>query len=122
MKMMKTDRLRAAGEQFRLDEVPLPSANTPPWVNHLALRVDSLAELGTAHQRLQEAGIEVVGELDHEFVRSIYFFDPNGIRLELTAATDNTTYLSNARRNAEAQFAQWIEDRSALRIAARQPR
>lgn len=103
------------------DEQPLPSPNTPPWVNHLALRLDSLEELHAAHQRLLDAGVDVVGELDHEFLRSIYFFDPNGVRLELTASTDNTTYLPEARRNAQAQFAEWITLRARERAAASQP-
>lgn len=102
------------------DEQPLPSANTPAWVNHLALRMDSLDELHQAHRRLLDAGIVVDGVLDHDFVHSVYFFDPNGIRLELTAATDNTTYLPNARRNAKAEFRRWIETRAAQRAAAAQ--
>ena len=34
---------------------------------------------------LQAAGIEVVGVTDHTIFKSIYFFDPNGHRLELAA-------------------------------------
>ena len=93
------------------DEKPIPSPNTPAWCNHLALRLDSLEELSAAHEKLKAAGVDVVGELDHEFVRSIYFFDPNGVRLELTAATDNTTYLPEARRKAEENFAEWMKIR-----------
>ena len=37
--------------------------------------------------RLEANGINVVGVTDHGFVKSIYFFDPNGIRLEFTAET-----------------------------------
>ena len=37
--------------------------------------------------RLEAHGINVVGVTDHGFVKSIYFFDPNGIRLEFTAET-----------------------------------
>jgi hypothetical protein len=32
--------------------------------------------------RLQEAGVEVTEEIDHGFIHSIYFTDPNGIALE----------------------------------------
>lgn len=100
------------------DEPPLPSPNTPPWVNHLALRLDSLEDLRAWRERLVAAGVDVTEELDHDFVHSIYFFDPNGVRLELTAATDNTTYLPQARRDAAAQFRQWIARREAERAAA----
>src|SRR5216683_1856454 len=35
----------------------------------------------------QAEGIEVRGPVDHGFVRSIYFRDPNGYVIELTAST-----------------------------------
>src|SRR5262245_33611626 len=38
-----------------------PSANTPPWVNHIALRLSSLEQLEQMKRRLQAAGIEVLG-------------------------------------------------------------
>ena len=67
------------------DTAAAPSPNTPAWVNHMALRVGSLAELEAARQRLEAHGVEVIGVTDHHFIKSIYFFDPNGFRLELTA-------------------------------------
>ena len=66
------------------DVQPLPSPNTPSWVNHLALELSSRDELILAKQRLEAAGIEVLGITDHHFINSIYFFDPNGIRLEFS--------------------------------------
>jgi catechol 2,3-dioxygenase-like lactoylglutathione lyase family enzyme len=56
----------------------------PRWVRHLALRVADRAALLAAQRHLQAHGVEVLGPVDHEFCHSIYFFDPNGIRLELT--------------------------------------
>ena len=67
-----------------------PWPNTPRWVNHLALRVGSEAEVDDAKRRLEAAGVEVLGPVLHDgFVRSIYVFDPNGIRLELTLTTSD---------------------------------
>ncbi len=57
--------------------------NTPNWVQHLALKVESMQELLDTKERLQAAGIEVVGPTAHTIFKSIYFFDPNGHRLEL---------------------------------------
>ena len=57
--------------------------NTPEWVQHLALKVDSMEALLATMSRLQAAGIEVLGPVDHALFKSIYFFDPNGHRLEL---------------------------------------
>ena len=56
------------------------SPNTPEWVNHIALRVDSVEELARLKARLEAHGVEVLGVTDHHIFQSIYFFDPNGIR------------------------------------------
>lgn len=64
-----------------------PDPRTPPWVNHLALRVADRASLDQAKDRLATEGVDVVGVVDHGWFDSIYFFDPNGIRLELVSPT-----------------------------------
>ncbi len=61
--------------------------NTPAWVQHLALKVDSLESLTEAKQRLEAGGCEVLGPVDHTIFQSIYFFDPNGHRIELAVDT-----------------------------------
>jgi lactoylglutathione lyase len=61
--------------------------NTPAWVQHLALRVGSLDELMQTKAKLEADGIDVVGPTDHTIFQSIYFFDPNGHRLELACNT-----------------------------------
>jgi glyoxylase I family protein len=65
----------------------VPDPATPPWVNHLALRVDDRAALESAQNRLHREGVETVGIVDHGWFDSIYFWDPNGIRLELVSVT-----------------------------------
>jgi lactoylglutathione lyase len=62
-------------------------ANTPAWVQHLAMKVDSLETLLETKARLEAGGIEVIGPTDHTIFQSIYFFDPNGHRLELAVDT-----------------------------------
>ena len=61
--------------------------NTPVWTQHLALQVDTLDELLQAKARLEAGGINVIGPTDHTIFKSIYFFDPNGHRLELAVNT-----------------------------------
>ncbi len=96
------------------DQLALPSPNTPAWVNHLALRVGSLASLERAKAKLEAAGVEVLGITDHGFVRSIYFFDPNGIRLELTAdMTDGSVSESDLKR-ARAKLDAWTAEKARL--------
>ena len=57
--------------------------NTPAWVQHIAFKVDSMDTLLATKERLVAAGIDVIGPTDHTIFKSIYFFDPNGHRLEL---------------------------------------
>jgi len=51
-------------------------------MNHLALDVDA-ASFDQALERLKVEGIEVKGPTDRGYERSIYFRDPNGMRIEL---------------------------------------
>ena len=94
-----------------------PSPNTPSWVNHLALSVDSVEAVHQAKQRLEAAGVEVVGVTDHGFINSIYFFDPNGIRLELTAQIDETRHDATAVQKARATLDAWTARKQALRTS-----
>lgn len=93
------------------NQAATPSPNTPAWVNHIALRVDSREKLQQARDRLQAAGVEVIGITDHHFVESIYFFDPNGIRLELTTPTASRQYMDAARSAAHRKLEEWARDK-----------
>ncbi|HEX8968652.1 MAG TPA: VOC family protein [Chloroflexota bacterium] len=55
----------------------------PNWARHLALNVGSLDELESWTQRLRANDVDVISR-DHGTWKSIYFFDPNAIRIELT--------------------------------------
>ncbi|MCE2910160.1 MAG: VOC family protein [Burkholderiaceae bacterium] len=92
--------------------------NTPEWVQHIAFKVGSLQELQATRQRLLAAGIEVVGPTDHTLFQSIYFFDPNGHRIELAA--DTATPEMNARLDAVkwAMLEEWSRTKRAPRHAA----
>jgi hypothetical protein len=58
-----------------------------------------------------EAGVEVVGPLDHDgWVKSIYFFDPNGARLELTTVT-GAAKMKEYRANARAELDRWTREK-----------
>jgi glyoxylase I family protein len=58
--------------------------NTPAWVQHLALQVDSSETQEAIRRKLIDAGVSVIGPKDGHLCVSIYFFDPNGHRLEIT--------------------------------------
>jgi catechol 2,3-dioxygenase-like lactoylglutathione lyase family enzyme len=96
-----------------------PSPNTPSWVNHIALRVDSVEALRAAKARLEAAGVEVLGVTDHHIIESIYFFDPNGIRLELTTPTVSTDEMTRLATEAHAEVRQWTREKRARLEAQR---
>ena len=100
------------------DTAALPSPNTPAWVNHIALRVDSLDELEAAKARLEAAGVEVLGLTDHHIIESIYFFDPNGIRLELTTPAVPQAEIDAHALHARADLDAWTVRKAQLQREA----
>ena len=51
---------------------------------HTALEVEGgFAELRSLHDRLRSRGVEVEFTADHVLTKSVYFFDPDGNRLEI---------------------------------------
>jgi len=57
--------------------------NTPEWVQHIAFKVKDRETLVSFKEKLEANGIDVLGITDHSIFHSIYFFDPNGHRVEL---------------------------------------
>jgi glyoxylase I family protein len=88
-----------------------PSPNTPAWVNHIALKVDTPSDLQTARDKLEAAEVAVLGITDHQFIRSIYFFDPNGIRMELTAFVGDSIYMADKERSARQELDAWTQEK-----------
>jgi catechol 2,3-dioxygenase-like lactoylglutathione lyase family enzyme len=95
-----------------------PSPNTPAWVNHLALEVASEEELRAAKERLEANGVEVLGVTDHHIIKSIYFFDPNGIRLELTTRVASEEEMQAAETEAHPALLAWAEEKARHAAAA----
>lgn len=76
--------------------------DTPGWVNHLALTVESEQALIDARERLVANGVDVIGPTTHGSSKAIYFFDPNGIRLELAYPTATREQLLTRAEEARA--------------------
>jgi catechol 2,3-dioxygenase-like lactoylglutathione lyase family enzyme len=53
-----------------------------PFYFHFAMWVDTLDGLKAKREELMAKGVEVTSVVDHEWARSIYFRDPNGLLLE----------------------------------------
>ncbi|MSQ70215.1 MAG: VOC family protein [Betaproteobacteria bacterium] len=104
------------------DEASEPSPNTAAWINHIALEVADEAALKRAREALESNGFPVVGPLNHGFVKSIYFFDPNGIRMEFTIRTPGGEVPGQSyggEKTAAAEFDKWIKERSRAKEFAK---
>lgn len=87
--------------------------NTPIWVQHLALRVNSVDDLLTAKAELESKGVDVLGPTDHTIFKSIYFFDPNGHRLELAANTGTPEKFKQLNSVAQVMVDEWAKTKVA---------
>ena len=91
---------------------------TPAWVQHLAFKVGSLEELERTKASLEAAGVEVIGITDHAIFKSIYFFDPNGHRLELAVDTASPEMNRKLDDVKWAMLEEWSRTRRAPQHAA----
>lgn len=92
--------------------------NTPAWVQHIALQVADQAALLAAKAKLEDYGLEVVGPTNHEIIQSIYFFDPNGHRIELTCITATPAMLQRLDEVKWAMLDEWSKTKRAPKQAA----
>lgn len=82
-------------------------APTQPMGIHLALAVTRELQAATV-EKLRGAGVPVM-EIDHGFVRSIYFTDPNGLRVEFASDPDNVDEIYGEQADsAHATMRQYI--------------
>jgi len=86
-------------------------------MNHLAIDVDQ-SSFEEALARLQAEGVHVIGPTDRGYERSIYFRDPNGVRIELLmwltqppAGLPQAEIIKRAQGLREARGARFVEDR-----------
>ena len=90
----------------------------PDWVQHLALKVDSVDTILATKARLEAAGIDVIGSTNHTIFKSIYFFDPNGHRLELAADCGTPEMMKNLDAIKWDMLNEWAQTRRAPKHAA----
>ncbi len=86
---------------------------TPEWVQHLAIKVSSMDDLMEAKASLEADGVEVLGPVNHTLFQSIYFFDPNGHRLELAANTDTPAMRKNLDEVKWEMLEEWSKTKRA---------
>ena len=92
--------------------------NTPLWVQHIAFRIKDEAALVQAQKELESKGLEVLGVTDHGIIKSIYFFDPNGHRLELTCIVGDEKQARQLKEIAPAMLEEWSRTKTPPRQAS----
>jgi catechol 2,3-dioxygenase-like lactoylglutathione lyase family enzyme len=91
--------------------------NTPKWVQHIALKVGSVEELEAAKAHIESEGVDVLGPTHHGIFKSIYFFDPNGHRIELAADIGTEEQYAELKRVAAPMLEEWSRTKKAPRHA-----
>lgn len=86
--------------------------NTPIWVQHIAFELKDEKALIEARSELENKGIEVLGVTDHTIIKSIYFFDPNGHRLELTCRTGTKDQMMRLKEIAPKMLEEWSQTKT----------
>jgi catechol 2,3-dioxygenase-like lactoylglutathione lyase family enzyme len=112
-----------AGNVLAFFELPEQTAmdrdrNTPEWVQHIAFKAESVEALLEAKARAEGHGLDVLGPTDHGIFKSIYFFDPNGHRVELAADTGTEAEIAELKRVAPAMLEEWSRTKKAPQHAA----
>ncbi len=74
-----------------------------------------MTDLEAMKTRLRADGVEVLGVTDHHIFKSIYFFDPNGVRLELTAQLADDLQMHKESQTAHARLAEWTARKAQWR-------
>ena len=102
---------------FEAPGVPQPAKSSHPAYdifNHIALEARDRVEVMRWHAWLVANGLDVIGPTDHKgLILSIYFHDPNGVRLEITTPLDKQWNRHTAKGYAD--LAAWVECKDEAR-------
>ena len=98
---------------FEVPDMPFEFKPQHDFDLHIALEVERDV-LEPMMEKARRAGIEVRGISDHGFIESIYFRDPDGYVVELTARVPDAQEppLEQAMASAHAALARWQDGKS----------
>lgn len=100
--------------------------DTPPlgslegdWAQHLAIDMEDQASVEPILSRLEAAGVEVVGPVNHGICNSYYFRDPSGHRLEIAVPTEDADRIFEEEQSeADDILDQWMARKEASRASS----
>ena len=103
---------------FEAPDMPFVFKDQHDFDLHIALEVE-LEDMHRMFEKGKAAGIETRGVSDHHFIDSIYFRDPNGYVIELTAKRpDYDAQMAVAAQSAHANLANWQRNKAADRVTS----
>jgi catechol 2,3-dioxygenase-like lactoylglutathione lyase family enzyme len=98
-----------------------PEPTHPAYLvfDHLALEVGTQAEVDEWRDRLVAHQVDIVGPINHGIIYSVYFHDPNGIRLEIT--TPLAADWNDRPEVARDIVGSWLEAKREAAVSGRPP-
>ena len=98
---------------FESPDMPFEFKKQHDYDLHIALEVAE-KQLKPMMTKAKKRGIETRGISNHGFIHSIYFRDPNGYVIELTAKTKEHRAATDPKRNsARAKLKRWTASKQA---------
>lgn len=91
---------------FEEPDVPFDFKVQRDFDLHIALEVEN-EHLLDMKEKGEKKGVETRGVSDHKFINSIYFRDPNGYVIELTAKTSSHNSRTFNSTTAHSTLKQW---------------
>jgi catechol-2,3-dioxygenase len=98
---------------FEAPDMPFEFKDQHDYDLHIALEV-TRDDLAAMFEKGRAAGVETRGVADHGFIDSIYFRDPNGYVIELTARRPgHDTAMDPATNGARRLLDAWTDRKAA---------
>lgn len=89
---------------------------------HLAFELEDIAAQNFFKNRLEALGLAVRGPIDHGFVTSIYFHDPNGLQLEFTVRADHHEAIMEHEESVSDEIlARWTAETAVIKAERLKP-
>ena len=83
---------------------------------HFAFELENLEAQKNFKDKLESLGLPVRGPVDHGFVTSIYFHDPNGLQVEFTVRSGrHEVILAEEEAKSEDVLARWTAETAAVK-------
>lgn len=96
---------------FEAPDMPFEFRDWHDFDLHIAIEVDH-DHMMAMKKKGEDLGMEVRGVSDHDFIESIYFRDPNGYVIELTAPTETHAQETDPTQNgAREKLQRWQQQK-----------